>query len=193
MGKEEIGPYLGQFLHPPVPYDDASEYLERNREEGKNFYFYVFDINAVGPARTFGPIDYLITGPTCEYFRPAGMEILDDLLCDKIIESKSKRFLEEEDPLYETWADDLEVDYDSIIFLTIEDDHNCFFWKEGGVNIIQEDESVLFYEDENIPLDQFSSEEVEFIREGFTLIERRETPLKGMSNFHDFMEEITLQ
>jgi hypothetical protein len=189
--EQDMGPHIGQHLHPPIPYDDVMKYLEDNRKEGYNFYLYAFDIHGVGLDRTFGPTDYLITGPVCQYFR--SMDIVDDLLCDKIIESKSKRFFDEEDPLYDTWVDDLEVDNDSIIFITVEDDHNCFFWKEGGVNLIQKDGSVLFFDDEDIPFDKFTSEEIEKIGKGYTLIDRREEPFSAKCNFFDLKEEITIK
>lgn len=189
---EEIGPYLGKFLHPPVDFYDASEYLEKRRTEEEEFYLYLFDTQVENLARTDWPLDYRITGEVCKYFRAAGTAILDDLLCDKIVESKSKRYIED-GPFYRAWQENPTVNIDSIIFLTVEEDYNCFFWKDGGVNVIKEDGTLLFFDDEDIPLNKFTSEEVSLIQEGYILIDRTgETPV-GKCNYFDFMEEITLE
>lgn len=190
---DEVSSYQEEIFEIRDSKYDASKMLEKNRIERGNFYIYILEREFQGVFYYNGPPSYTYVEPPCTIMKESfgnGSDIKDVELCNLIVKSKYSFFTDSNDPRAWQWEE--EGYYDTVFFMTEEEERNCFYEIDGGIIVLQKNNEVLFYEDENIPVNEFSSEEIEFIREGFTLIDRREIPSKGLCNFFDFKEEIKM-
>jgi hypothetical protein len=167
---------------------DVNDYL--NHDPDFPFYYYQFTMKGIDAYGSVAPMDFwgLPFEEVCDGTHEA---VLDQELFMAFLDARYPAFVED----YGSW--DESAFYDTVLYISKETDeygdYTAIWPKDGGLTIINEDDSVLYYYAEPAewadPLDweTLSPDEQELVNQGCTMIWRglgEDGESVGRANYH---------